>query len=122
MATNFIPDNTKELHKYITIEFEGPIRELNNKLGPVLNPIWVPLRTVRLLVAHNYKVYEHPINEPEKKVELNLQNWDDANIYPDNALIQDPAIPENTLLVQFKDDVNNDVITTTGNIYVEILD
>ncbi len=121
--TNYIADNTKEMKKYISVATEGSIRELNNRLGPIVNPIWVPISLVYALVAHGYEVYEHAITDPEKKVRLTTKNWDDHNLYPENAKIQDPAIPEGSFLVSFKDDVTgNEMITTTGNIYVEILD
>ncbi len=122
MPTTYVNDNTKPLKKYVSVRTNGVIPELDNRLGPILNPIWVDIGVIYNLIIHGHVVYEHDANTPENYVVLDRSNYDDYNIYPDNTLIQDPNVPEGNLLLQFKDDTGNDILTTTGNIYVELLD
>ena len=53
------------------------------------------------------------------RVKLNLENYDDFNMFPGNTAIEDPSIEENTYLLTVEDKPKDDNMAP-GFIYVEI--
>ena len=116
------PVFTKEKirHKYVSIRSNVILTELGNIQGPVINPTWMDIETIRTLVYNNRKVYEHSALEPAKRILLTRKNYNDFNIYPENAEIEDPTLKPNTYLVRLTDMVPEKDMAP-GNLYVEIL-
>ena len=108
------------IRKYVSVRYNSIIPELGNIQGPIKHPTWLPIDVIKkLLVAGRKPIYEHCITDPDKRVKLNLENYDDFNMFPGNTAIEDPSIEENTYLVTVKDDQEDDNMAP-GFIYVEI--
>ena len=120
MAPIINSNSTKIRHKYVSIRSDVILTELGNIQGPVINPIWMDIETIKTLIYNNRIVYEHSALEPTKRIKLTKNNYDDFNIYPENAEIEDPTVKPNTYLVQMSDAVpEKDMVA--GNLYVEIV-
>lgn len=112
---------TKYLQKFITVMWEGKIEELDNVQGSILNPFWCDLNKIRLMIGSGKIVYEHSYTNPNLRVRLTLDNYDDLNIYPDNPEIDDTSFG-NEYCFQILDLPNQTRYITSRNVYVEFVD
>ena len=116
----FFPYYNKSEKKYVSIHYDGTLYEMGNIQGPIINPIWVELPKIKELINHNRIVYEHSISTPStSKVLLTRDNYNDFNIFPENAEFIDPSIREDTYLLTLKDAVPEETMTA-GYLYVQI--
>ena len=60
--------------KLIVVESIGSISELGGISGPILNPCWVDLHTINLMLNRHRRVYEVNPNNVKERVALNLMN------------------------------------------------
>lgn len=65
--------------KLITVNSAGTITELGGISGPVLNPCWVPIPTINVMLNHHRKVYEVNPKNYSEKVALSLKNLTKKN-------------------------------------------
>lgn len=107
--------------KYVSVHYNGSLPEFGNIQGPILNPVWIDIDIIWKLLVNGRIVYEHCITDPDKRLKLNKENYDDFNMYPENSEIEDPSIDPNTYLLTIKDAPTKDRDMATGNLYVEIL-
>lgn len=107
--------------KYVTIQTSGILFEFGGVMGPMLHPSWIDIDMIYKLLVNGRKVYEHCVTDPLKRVRLTLRNYDDFNMYPENAEIEDPSISSDTFLVQVKDSPTDEKNMASGNMYVQIL-
>jgi hypothetical protein len=109
--------------KYVTVRDSSILYELGGIQGPILNPTWMDIDTVKTLVYNRRTVCEHAITDPLKYVILTKSNYDDFNIYPGNSEIIDPSVNENTFVVSVADATAENMATmAAGTMYIEILD
>jgi hypothetical protein len=112
------------MRKFVSVRYNGTLRELGNIQGPILNPVWMDLSDIYKLIKNKRDVYEHAITDPTKCVLLTISDYNDFNIYPGNIGLVDLAVAKNTFILSDIDDDNTGTASalTTGNLYVEILD
>ena len=111
------PANPKR--KYVSVRSNGILYELGGIQGPIIQPMWMDINFVKMLLSNGRVVYEHSILDNMKRVRLNLQNYDDFNIYPENSAIDDPSINPNVYYVTIMDYEDERMMTASG-LYVKI--
>lgn len=65
--------------KLITVNSAGTITELGGISGPVLNPCWVPIPTINVMLNHHRRVYEVNPKNYNEKIPLSLKNLTKKN-------------------------------------------
>lgn len=108
------------IKKFVSVIYYGKISECDNIQGPIQNPAWMDIDTIHTLVKNGKDVYEHNIVNTDERILLTVENYNDVNIFPGNALVQDTSIPDGAYVLSFDDAPLEDFVMTTGNIYVDI--
>ena len=79
--------------KLIIVESIGSIGELGGISGPILNPCYVPLDTINLMLNHQRKVYEVNPKNYSEKVRLSLKNLRKQNFAEETVNVKAHVAP-----------------------------
>ena len=113
------PANPKK--KYVSVRSNVKLYELGGIQGPIIQPMWMDINFIKMLLVNGRIVYEHSITNNAERVRLNLENYNDFNIYPENSAIEDPTINPNVYYVTIMD-YEDEKTMTAGGLYVRIVD
>ena len=111
-----------KIYKYVSVRSTGTFWELGYIYGPIIHPVMMDIDTIHTLIINHRIVWEHSVNDPNKYTVLNLENYNDLNLYPENTERWDPTYRAGNYLVTVDDDPHDEKTMNTGTLYVEILD
>jgi hypothetical protein len=79
------------VRKLVTVQANGPIRELQGIAGPIKKPTRIPLNAIVKMVTNGKLVFEHDPEDPSKKVRLTIANVKATNFGSESTRI--PTAP-----------------------------
>lgn len=79
--------------KLVTVETYGTLTELGGISGPILNPCFMDIKTIMVLVTNRRKVFECNPANTDDRIKLTTKNVRTQNFPPVNVVVKPHLAP-----------------------------